>query len=142
MNQKYTTIKFYIDVEETYLPFIKVGIDATRNVIMLIDTGAQKSMIFKYLYQEAKDLFITSEDTLAIHGINNNEAEECPIVAGKIYLRGKEFPASFSIASSEVGQALGATVGLPIGGLLGTEFLLENKWIIDYDKKAILIPGV
>lgn len=140
MNPNYTTIKFYIDVEQTGLPFIKVGIDDTRSVIMLIDSGSQDCAVFEYLYQEAKELFIHTTDTTITHGIGGST--ETSNVIGKLHLAGREFPAYFFIASSEVGQSLRETVGAPVGGLIGTRFMLEYGWIIDYNKQAILIPEV
>lgn len=138
MNPKYTAIKFYIDVEQTYLPFIKVGIDDTRNIIMLVDSGSQDCIIFDYLYQEVKELFIKTENSTVTHGIGGST--ETPYVVGKLYVAGKEFPSQFSVAGSEVGQSLGKTVGFPVGGLIGTKFMLEYGWVIDYGRQAILIP--
>lgn len=140
MPQNFITIKFYIDVEQTNLPFIKVGIDETRSVIMLIDTGSQDCVIFNYLFQEAKELFIQTENSTVMHGIGGST--ETPYVVGKLYIAGREFLSQFSVAGSEIGQSLGETVGFPVGGLIGTKFMLEYGWIIDYGKQAILIPEV
>lgn len=138
MTRNYITVKFYIDVEQTCLPFIKVGIDDTRSVIMLVDSGSQDCMIFDYLFREAKELFIKTEDSTLMHGIGG--CTETPYVVGKLHIAGREFLSQFSVASSEVGQSLGETVGFPVGGLIGTKFMLEYGWIIDYSKQAILIP--
>lgn len=140
MSQNFITIKFYIDVEQTNLPFIKVGIDETRSVIMLIDTGSQDCVLFNYLFQEAKELFIQTENSTVMHGIGGST--KVPYVVGKLHIAGREFLSQFSVAGSEVGQSLGEAVGFPVGGLIGTKFMLEYGWVIDYGKQAILIPEV
>lgn len=138
LNMNYTTVNFCVDAKQLNMPFILVGISAQRSIVMLVDTGSENNQIFRYLYQEVPELFTKTDQKALIQGSVGSE-ETC-IVNGNLYISGKEYLTDFLIMNSEAGYSLSEMKGLPVGGLIGTKFMLEHGWIIDYSKQRILIP--
>lgn len=135
---KYTQIPFCADVKQLHLPFIHIGIDKERSVTMLVDTGSENNRIFDYLYNQESELFTKTGEEVNLQGVAGSKISY--FVSGSLYVKGEECPTTFSIIEGEAGMALSETVGFPVAGLIGTEFMLEHGWIVDFSRQAILIP--
>lgn len=130
-------LKFIADVAKVELPFIIVGIDATRNVAMLVDTGSTHNQLFGQAYEDLKDLFTSTGTQMNVHGILKEEVTD--EVRGKIYICGVQYEAEFQLAPKETGIALSEFAGFPVSGIIGTIFMAKHGWIIDYSKQEIYI---
>lgn len=128
-------IPFYANIDDVHLPFIRINIDAQRSIVMLVDTGSEYNQVFEYLYNETPELFTDTGEHINIQGIGGDI--EVPLMSGNLYVNSKEYTTTFVVTDSNTGHALSDTIGFPVGGLIGTRFLAEYGWIIDYSKQVI-----
>lgn len=61
--------------------------------------------------------------------------KETPIIEATFNFEGRDYTSTFSVldASEAIKQVQDET-GIQIHGVLGVQFLIENKWIIDFEK--------
>ena len=121
-------------LQKAGLPLI---ISGTHNLCFLIDTGATHNVIFNYVYEHFKEEFKRLDKNQFIMGIEGNY-QETPIVEATFNFEGVDYTSSFSVldASSAMKQVQQETE-VQIHGILSTNFLIENKWILDFDKLTI-----
>lgn len=68
---------------------------------------------------------------MGIDGSTNNVCQ----VKGTIAFEGKQSEAIFSVVdATEVVSRVQKESGIQVHGILGIPFLVENKWIFDFDK--------
>ncbi len=123
-------------LQKTGLPVI-ITSSGTKNLCFLIDTGATHNVIFDYVYEHFKKEFKRLDGNQSIMGIEGNY-QKTPIIEATFNFEGVDYTSSFSIidATSAMNQVQQET-GVQIHGVLGVQFLLENKWIIDFKNKII-----
>ena len=108
---------------------------------MLIDTGSNDNSIFGYAYRQIEDLFEPIEGQRHVYGINGN-----PIVVncirGNFSFCGKEYEMNF-LLNEEDGAfiQLSQEMGFPFSGIIGTKFLAEHGWVLDFGKQEVVIPA-
>lgn len=108
-----------------------------KNLCFLIDTGSTHNILFSYVYEHFSDEFKILNNTQNIMGIEG-EYKETPIIEGTFNFEGKDYTSTFSVfnATNAVVQVEEET-GVQIHGILGIQFLIENKWVINFDKNII-----
>lgn len=108
-----------------------------KNLCFLIDTGSTHNILFSYVYEHFSDEFKILNNTQTIMGIEG-EYKETPIIEGTFNFEGKDYTSTFSVfnATNAVVQVEEET-GVQIHGILGIQFLIENKWVINFDKNII-----
>lgn len=123
-------------LQKTGLPLI-ITSGKLKNVCFLIDTGSTHNILFSYLYEHFSDEFKILNNTQNIMGIEG-EYKETPIIEGTFNFEGKDYTSTFSVfnATNAVVQVEEET-GVQIHGILGIQFLIENKWVINFDKNII-----
>ena len=123
-----------LGLQKAGLPLI---ISENNNLCFLLDTGATHNVIFNYVYEHFKEEFKRLDKNQFIMGIEGNY-QETPIVEATFNFEGVDYTSSFSVldASSAMKQVQQET-GVQIHGILSTNFLIENKWILDFDKLTI-----
>lgn len=123
-------------LEKVGLPII-VTSGRLKNICFLIDTGATINSIFNFVYEHFKDEFKLVGDHSRIMGIEGNY-KEYPIVEGTLTFDNTDYTAEFSVVdmSDAVAQVQQET-GLQLHGVLGTPFLVENKWILDFEQQKV-----
>lgn len=125
-------------INKTGLPLIPLMLkDAT--LCFLIDTGATHNAIFYFIYEHFKSEFTLKDTEQSIMGIEGNSCKTFAIEA-TLGLEGRRFTSVFSVldASKAVEQVFEET-GIQLHGVLSTNFLVENKWILDFNKQEIRI---
>lgn len=123
-------------LQKTGLPLIIIS-GKLKNLCFLIDTGSTHNILFSYVYEHFSDKFKILNNTQNIMGIEG-EYKETPIIEGTFNFEGKDYTSTFSVfnATNAVVQVEEET-GVQIHGILGIQFLIENKWVINFDKNII-----
>ena len=64
--------------------------------------------------------------------------KETPVIEATFNFEGVDYTSTFAVldATDAIAQVQEET-GVQIHGVLGIEFLIENKWIIDFEKLTI-----
>ena len=119
-------------LQKTGLPLITTS-GKLKNLCFLIDTGATHNVLFAYVYEHFKNEFKVLEDKQNIMGIDG-EYKETPVIEATFNFEGTDYTSSFSVlnATDAIAQVQEET-GVQIHGVLGIEFLIKNKWIIDFE---------
>lgn len=123
-------------LQKTGLPLI-ITSGKLKNLCFLIDTGSTHNILFSYVYEHFSDEFKILNNTQNIMGIEG-EYKETPIIEGTFNFEGKDYTSTFSVfnATNAVVQVEEET-GVQIHGILGIQFFIENKWVINFDKNII-----
>lgn len=89
------------------------------------------------MYEHFKKEFKVLEGKQSIMGIEGHY-KESPIIEATFNFEGTDYTSTFSVvdASDAVAQIQEET-DIQIHGVLGTQFLLENKWIVDFRQLII-----
>ena len=118
-----------LGLQKTGLPLI-VTSGKLKNLCFLIDTGATHNTLFDFVYEHFKDEFKLLDSTCRTMGIEGIEAT--------FNFEGIDYTSTFSVldAADAIIQVQEET-GVQIHGVLGTQFLIENKWIVDFDKLIV-----
>ena len=125
-----------LGLQKTGLPLI-ITSGKLKNLCFLIDTGATHNVLFSYVYEHFKDEFKTLDEKQNIMGIEGHY-KETPTIEATFNFEGSEYTATFAVleATEAIAQVQQET-GVQIHGILSTDFLLDNKWIIDFDNRVI-----
>lgn len=108
-----------------------------KNLCFLIDTGSTHNSLFDFVYNHFKEEFKILEGTQSLMGIEGHY-KETPTIEATFNFEGKDYTSIFSVldASKAIKQVQNET-GVQIHGVLGVQFLIENKWIIDFNEYQI-----
>lgn len=120
---------------KTWLPIIEAEI-GNLHVNLIIDTGSTHSILDEGIAAILKDS-ITYVGENSLHGIEGNrvKAQE-----GLVFLKinGEQYQQAFSFMPlREAFASIKEESGIEVHGLLGNNFLVNNKWIVDYGKFVI-----
>lgn len=108
-----------------------------KDLCFLIDTGSTHNSLFDFVYNHFKGEFKLLEGTYRTMGIEGHY-KETPIIEATFNFEGKDYTSTFSVLdASETIQQVQDETGIQIHGVLGVQFLIENKWIIDFNKYDI-----
>lgn len=123
-------------LQKTGLPLILTS-GKLKNLCFLIDTGATHNVLFTYVYEHFKSEFKLLSEKQNIMGIEGH-CKETPIIEATFDFEGSEYTSTFSVfdATEAIAQVQQET-GVQIHGILSTDFLIQNKWIINFDKLII-----
>ena len=128
-------------LQKTGLPLILTS-GKLKNLCFLIDTGATHNVLFTYVYEHFKSEFKLLSEKQNIMGIEGH-CKETPIIEATFDFEGSEYTSTFSVfdATEAIAQVQQET-GVQIHGILSTDFLIQNKWIINFDKLIISTNGL
>lgn len=127
---------FSFGLRKTGLPLI-ITSGKLKNLCFLIDTGATHNVLFSYVYEHFKDEFKTLSEKQNIMGIEGHY-KETPTIEATFNFEGIDYTSIFSVLdATDVVQQIQEETGMQIHGILSTNFLLENKWIIDFENLII-----
>ena len=127
-------------LEKTGLPLMLTS-GKLKNICFLIDTGSTHNVLFDFVYNHFKDEFKLLEGAYRTMGIEGHY-KETPIIEATFNFEGIDYTSTFSVldASDTIKQVQEET-GVQIHGVLGVQFLIENKWIVDFEKLEIRSNG-
>lgn len=130
------TFPLTFGLQKTGLPLI-VTSGKLKNLCFLIDTGATHNSFFSFVYEHFKDEFKLLDGTIRTMGIEGHY-KETPIIEATFNFEGRDYTSTFSVldASEAIKQVQDET-GIQIHGVLGVQFLIENKWIIDFEQMRV-----
>ncbi|WP_303180773.1 hypothetical protein [uncultured Butyricimonas sp.] len=108
-----------------------------KNLCFLIDTGSTHNILFDFVHKHFRDEFKILDNTQAIMGIEGHY-KETPIIEATFNFEGRDYTSTFSVleANKAIREVQNET-GIQIHGVLGIQFLINNKWIIDFNKLEI-----
>ena len=136
-------IRFYADATKVGMPFININEGGPEKVIMLIDTGSTYNSLFAYAYKQAKEKYKEVEGVdHFLYGIEGKEAK-AKCVVGTINFLGKDREMYFLVKEddeTDAGLMLSEQVKFPVVGIIGTSFMVEHNWKIDFANQEIIIP--
>ena len=139
-NMSKRRIPFFADATKTGLPFIQVKEGDFKGIIMLIDTGANDNLMFGYAFHQLEDYMTLTEMKSNIYGIDGNPSTS-NFADGTLCFCGKEYEMKFLVnENNEAITHLSQEMGFPIAGIIGTKFLVEHGWNIDFENQEIVIP--
>ena len=120
-------------LQNTGLPLIMTS-GKLKNLCFLIDTGSTHNTLFDFVYEHFRELLDSSCRTMGIEG----HYKETPVIEATFNFEGVDYTSTFAVldATDAIAQVQEET-GVQIHGVLGIEFLIENKWIIDFEKLTI-----
>lgn len=108
------------------------------NLCFLIDTGASHNIMFSYVYEEIPQYFSATQDTYCIMGIEGNKQDVSQVVEASISFDNKESRVTFSVMEANAAILhIQDESGIQIHGILGTPFLTQNKWILDFNNLSV-----
>lgn len=122
-------------LNKTKLPIIPVEIKG-KHLCFIIDTGNTCSLIDSNVVEYFKDI-VTSVGDYNISGIDGNK-HKVDVVTLPFSFEGQSYSPNFCVKPLfEAVKGIETESGIQVHGLLGTDFLMENKWIIDFDKLVV-----
>ena len=125
-----------LGVEKSGLPLI-VTSGKLKNLCFLIDTGSTHNTLFDFVYEHFKDEFKLLNCTCRTMGIEGHY-KETPVIEATFNFEGANYTSSFAVLDdSEAVAQIQKETGIQIHGVLGTQFFIENKWIIDFEQLSI-----
>lgn len=141
MKEKKTKkISFFADVVEKGMPFVRVSEGILKGCILMVDTGSTCNSLFGKAYNELRDSFHSIEGTSSIFGIDGKEFD-AKYVEGVVEICGKMYQMVFLINDSgNASEKLYENLGFHVSGIIGSKFMAEHNWMIDFGKQEIVIP--
>ncbi len=120
----------YHGLNQTKLPIIVVEIE-DKHLCFILDTGSTCCLIDSNVVEYFKDIVEPIGD-YCISGIDGAR-HKVDVVILPFNFEGHTYKPKFCIQPlSDAFKGIEEDSGIQIHGLLGTDFLIENKWIIDF----------
>ena len=105
-----------------------------KDIYFMIDTGSTHNILFDFVYNHFKDEFKLLNNSQSIMGIEGYY-KETPTIEATFNFEGRNYISTFSVLeANEAIKKVQDETGVQIHGVLGVPFLIENKWIIDFEK--------
>lgn len=107
------------------------------SLCFLVDTGATHNVIFSFVYQHLKHNFRAIDSQNSIMGIEG-KLNVASSIEASLSFGGAETTATYSVIDNHKAVAsIQNETGIQIHGILGIPFLIQNKWILDFDNLKI-----
>ncbi|MDR0982078.1 MAG: hypothetical protein LBM07_02385 [Culturomica sp.] len=104
-----------------------------KNLCFLIDTGSTHNSLFNFVYEHFKNEFKLLDGTYKTMGIEGHY-QEVPMIEATFNFEGKDYTSVFAVLDSEAIRQVQDETGVQIHGVIGVQFLVENKWILDFEQ--------
>lgn len=108
------------------------------SLCFLIDTGATNNVIFSFAYEHLKSVFNTIGRYSRIMGVDG-ETKETAQVEATLSFGNIHTTSIYSVLDSHKAVAtIQNETGIQIHGIIGIPFLMQNKWILDFNNLKII----
>ena len=135
MNDRFS-FPITLGIQKAGLPLILTS-GKLKNICFLIDTGSTHNSLFDFVYDHFKDEFKLLDQTQNLMGIEGHY-KETPVIEATFNFEGRDYTSTFSVLeANEAIKRIQDETGVQIHGVLGVQFLIENKWIIDFNKQEL-----
>ena len=125
----------YYGLNQTKLPIIMVEIE-NKHLCFILDTGSNCRLIDSNVVEYFKDI-VESIGDYCISGIDGTK-HKVDVVILPFNFEGYTYETKFCVQPlSNVFKDIEEESGIQVHGLLGTDFLIDNKWIIDFKELNI-----
>ena len=137
------TIQFYADVTKVGLPFIEIKDEGEEHgSIWLVDTGSNDNILIGDIYRQVKDKMTLVEGDYSLYGIDGKKTEMIKAKT-KLTICGKDYDMTFLIRDDDDAvKQLSEDVGFPVFGIIGSFFMAEHGWVMDFGKQEVQIPDM
>lgn len=134
MTQKFSFPIGY-GLNKAGLPLIIADVKG-HNVCFLLDTGSNKNLLNQKVYEYFKD-HVKPSGQQEVFGLEGNSKENTTVELRFIF-EGIEYTADFIVFDSgNAFEKVEKESGIQIHGILGSEFLCINEWVIDFDQLRV-----
>ena len=124
-------------LEQVYLPIIEVKVH-NMHLHFILDTGSTNSILDDRVIIPLEDQ-ISYAGKYELQGIEGNAIQSLQGVLSFVFCD-KAYQQTFCFMSLQKPfEAIKRDSGIEIHGILGTDFLMANKWIIDFKEGVIRI---
>ncbi len=124
-------------LDKTRLPVIPVEVEG-KHLCFIIDTGSTCSLIDSNVKEYFKEI-ITPVGNHNINGIDGIE-HKVDVITLPFSFEGQLYNPKFCVKPLlEAFKDMEVENGIQVHGILGTDFLIEHKWIIDFNKMQIIL---
>lgn len=125
----------YHGLNQTKLPIIVVEIE-DKHLCFILDTGSTCCLIDSNVVEYFKDIVEPIGDYY-ICGIDGTR-HKVDVIVLPFNFEGHTYKTKFCVQPlSDAFKEIEEDSGIQVHGLLGTDFLIENKWIIDFKELNI-----
>ena len=133
-------IHFFADATKTGLPFIRIMEGKFEGLIMMVDTGSNDNLMFGYAYNQLSDMLQPVEGKSPLYGIDG-EVTEMKRTSATLSFCGTEHDMMFLVREDDKAfMRLSKEMGFPVAGIIGTRFMVEHDWMINFGNQEVVIP--
>lgn len=119
-------------IERAGLPLVVTS--SKPHLCFLIDTGATQNIIFSFVHEYISSSCTILENSAKVMGIDGM-AKGAMQIEATVAFDEKECPVIFTILeANDAVKQVQEESGIQIHGILGIPFLVNNKWILDFNK--------
>lgn len=123
-------------LRQTWLPLVEADIQ-DQHVCFIIDTGSTHCVLDEKMADILKGCINYVGET-RLHGIEGNFVQTTEGFL-TLKIKGKQYQQAFSFMPlGDAFASIKEESGIEIHGLLGNNFLVNNKWTIDYGKCVVV----
>jgi len=134
-----SNIKFSADINETGFPFITVTEGTFKGLCFLLDTGSENNILFKSAYKCVKKGMTLTNKQSTLMGIEGKE-NIVSIARANISFCGIEHHTSFLLVDApDTVKGMFDKKGLTMAGIIGIDFMLAHRWVIDIAAQEVII---
>lgn len=124
-------------LEQIHLPIIEVKVQ-NMHLHFILDTGSTNSILDDRVIILLED-HISYDGKYELQGIEGNAIQSLQGVLSFVFC-GKSYQQTFCFMSLQKPfEAIKRDSGIEVHGILGTDFLMANKWIIDFKEGVVRI---
>ena len=120
-----------LGLNQMQLPMILIEVN-NKHLCFILDTGSTCSLIDSNVVDYFKDI-VESIGDYSINGIDGT-MHKVDVITLPFTFEGLTYKPKFCVKSLlDAFKGIEIESGIQVHGLLGTDFMLENKWIIDFN---------
>lgn len=133
-------LRFYSDSSKVGMPLIQITEGDFKGMVLLVDSGSSGNVIFEKAYREMQDNFSKKDESNRLMGLEGNPVE-VETVYTKVCIQGRNYPMRFLVSNNNhTVELLKKNLGVSVAGIIGTLFMSEHDWTLDFGKQEVIFP--